>query len=198
MSADWKSIAKKVADIAPNLGALLGGPVGAGVGVASKLISMALGCDNTPDAVEQALAVNPDAAVKLREIEKDEKLGIAQLAQQLQVAQIASDTSVIQAVNTTMQEEAKAGKLAAWREFCGFVVGINSIMGTAAACLLFWRALNVSPEAIGVAVSQIPLLAGAIAAITAIPGAAVGIVVWHQGKAGVVTASQAGQGDTQK
>ena len=129
MSADWKSIASKVAAVAPNLGALLGGPVGAGVGIAGKLISTALGCDNTPDAVEQALAINPDAAIKLREIEKDEKLGLAQLANSLQIAQVNADAQSIQSVNATMQAETKSDHWPSycWRPFCGFVFGIMFI-----------------------------------------------------------------------
>ena len=72
--ADWKDVANKVIQIGmPTLGGLIaGGPVGAAAG-AIKGISDALGVDQTPDAISQALTVDPDAAVKLAQIESDER-----------------------------------------------------------------------------------------------------------------------------
>lgn len=107
---NWKDVGNKVRDIAsgtlPALGTALGGPAGAAIGVA---LSKALGTDPTPDAV--AAALNPDAAVKLREIEAD-----------LQKAQLSADAQALQAVNATMQAEAKSDHWPTymWRPVCGF------------------------------------------------------------------------------
>lgn len=106
----WSDVGGKVREIAgaslPALGTALGGPAGAAIGVA---LGKALGTDPTPDAV--AAALNPDAAVKLREIEAD-----------LAKAQIVSDASIIGAVNVTMQAEAKSDHWPTymWRPVCGF------------------------------------------------------------------------------
>lgn len=62
---NWSDLGKKVADFAPLLGSALG-PVGAGVGA---LISSEFGTENTPDAINSFIAGNPEAQVKLREIE---------------------------------------------------------------------------------------------------------------------------------
>ena len=123
---NWKDIAADVGKSAPILGTILGGPVGAAVGTVGSLIASALGVANTPDAVSQALSVNPDAAVKLAEIEKDKTLGLQQLAVQSAANALAADTAAIQAVNQTMIAETKAEHWASWlwRPFLGFVTGV--------------------------------------------------------------------------
>lgn len=74
---DWKDIASVVGKAAPVVGTLLGGPAGAAVG---SLISAALGTENTPDAVSAALLGNPDAIVKVQELQTNAKVQLQQLA----------------------------------------------------------------------------------------------------------------------
>lgn len=71
----WDSIKSAVGKIAPIAGTLLGGPAGAAVG---GLISSALGVDNSPEAVSAALG-NPDAVIKLRELETNERQHFLQM-----------------------------------------------------------------------------------------------------------------------
>lgn len=120
---DWKDIAGAVGRFAPLVGTAIAGPAGAAVGA---IVSAALGTANTPDAVSQALAINPDAAVKLAEIEKDKTLGIQQLVVAAEQNRLAADTAALQTVNATMQAEDKAEHWASWlwRPFLGFVTGV--------------------------------------------------------------------------
>jgi hypothetical protein len=74
---DWKDVAGVVGKAAPILGGILGGPAGAAVG---GLIATALDTDATPDAVSTALLGDPDAAVKLKELEVNSKVQLQQLA----------------------------------------------------------------------------------------------------------------------
>lgn len=62
----WDSIKDTVGSVAPIAGSLLGGPAGGAVG---SLIASALGVDNTPDAVAAAIKADPQAAVKIRQVE---------------------------------------------------------------------------------------------------------------------------------
>lgn len=71
----WDSIKNAVGKIAPIAGTLLGGPAGAAVG---GLISSALGVENSPAAVAAALG-NPDAVVKLKELEVSERQHFLQM-----------------------------------------------------------------------------------------------------------------------
>lgn len=63
---DWTDVAETVGKVAPAAGGALGGPAGAAVG---GLIARMLGVDETPEAVRDALRQDPEAALKLREVE---------------------------------------------------------------------------------------------------------------------------------
>ena len=72
----FSDIGKTVAEFAPMLGGLLGGPAGAGVG---SLIASAFGVENKPDAIQAAIKNDPNAAVKLREVELQNKADLERI-----------------------------------------------------------------------------------------------------------------------
>lgn len=74
---NWTDIAGVVGKAAPIVGGLLGGPAGAAVG---GLISTALGTAATPDAVSAAILADPQAAIKLKELETNSRVQLQQLA----------------------------------------------------------------------------------------------------------------------
>jgi hypothetical protein len=63
---NWKDVATYVGNAAPLLGSILGGPAGGAVG---ELVSKALGTEGSPDQVMAQLQGNPDALVKIKELE---------------------------------------------------------------------------------------------------------------------------------
>ena len=65
MSA-WESIKDTVGSVAPIAGALLGGPAGGAIG---GMIASALGVNDDPDSVELAIKTDPNAALKLKQVE---------------------------------------------------------------------------------------------------------------------------------
>ena len=71
----WDNIKELLGTSAPVIGTLLGGPAGGAVG---GLISKVLGVDNTPESIELALMNNPDALVKIKELETSKELAILQ------------------------------------------------------------------------------------------------------------------------
>ena len=73
----WSDIKETVGKFAPLVGTAIGGPAGAAIG---SMVSNALGVDNTPDAVAEAIRSDPDAAVKLRKFELDNEADIRQHA----------------------------------------------------------------------------------------------------------------------
>jgi hypothetical protein len=63
---DWRKLGGHVAATAPALGAALGGPAGAAVGA---LVARAFHTSATPEDVYEAIRTDPDAAIRLREVE---------------------------------------------------------------------------------------------------------------------------------
>jgi gas vesicle protein len=83
---NWKDIGNMVAQAAPLLGSVLGGPAGGAVG---EMVAQALGTDNNPDKIADALKNNPDAMVKLKEFELAQTVELQKLKLQEAAAYIA-------------------------------------------------------------------------------------------------------------
>jgi hypothetical protein len=192
---NWSDIASTIGKVAPVIGTLVGGPAGAAIG---GLVSMALGVENTPAAVQAAIATDPDAALKLQQLQLDHAKDMQTLVVQAEsnrltaeTQQRAADSADLVSVNTTMQAESAAhvgGFNNSWRAMCGYVVAFSSALCVIAVCVLFGVALITHQTA---ALTVIPELASAIALILTIPGAAVGITAWHAGRAQTIQAATA-------
>jgi len=79
---DWKDIAGTVTKVAPLLGTAIGGPIGGAMGGVIAVLGNALGLtpkETTPDKINQVLATDPQAAVKLAEIEANNKVELQKL-----------------------------------------------------------------------------------------------------------------------
>lgn len=176
---EWKDLAATVGRVAPILGTLLGGPAGGAIG---GLIASALGTDNTPSAVSQALQVNPDAAVKLAQIEAEQKTKLAELATDQAKAEIAAAAQSITDVNKTMQAEAVSEHWPtyAWRPFIGFCFGALGMVagGTAAVSYIGVMFFDINANILG----QLPALIGAEAGVMATMAPVLGIASWFRGK----------------
>lgn len=104
---NWGDLKGVIGKAAPILGTLVGGPAGGAVGA---LIAAGLGVNPTPDEVSDALLKNPDAYVKLQEIEANNRIQLQQLA-------VTAESNRLQAANVQFAAEAadrdSARKLAA-------------------------------------------------------------------------------------
>lgn len=87
---NWKDISQAVGNAAPTLGTLLGGPAGAAVG---SLISIALGTSNDPEAVNRAIAQDPQAAVKLQELQTNAQVELQRLAVQAELNRFTAEAN---------------------------------------------------------------------------------------------------------
>ncbi|QFT84955.1 hypothetical protein FIU88_08200 [Halomonas sp. THAF12] len=117
---DWSDVAETVGKVAPAAGSALYGPLGAAVG---RVIADQLGVEQSPEAVGQAVQADPEAAVKLREIEAG-----------AQAAEARERTKRLEAVNETMRAEleAKSPLKSGWRGATGwtFALSCAGIMGS--------------------------------------------------------------------
>lgn len=113
---DWKNVASTIAKAAPVLGAVVGGPIGAIAGSAGSMIAAMLGCEDSPEAVSEELSSNPDALIKLKELEAQEQARLVQWKQAQLNAEIADrdsarerDVAITQAKGSNHRADFLAG-----------------------------------------------------------------------------------------
>ncbi len=169
----WKRAGRAIGKIAPVLGAVVGGPGGATMGA---VISKALGVANSEEAILEAIKVDPNAAVKLREIESSQTVELERLAYQTASAEIQAETSRLVEINTTMRAELTNGTSLQknWRPLFGYISAITmgimllSIIGSF-VYLVFFK-LDDAPEVIAAASGMTTALFPIVAAMLAVLG----------------------------
>lgn len=123
---NWSDVGNLVGRAAPMVGTLLGGPAGAAVGA---LVASALNVQADPESVNAALAGNPDALVKIQELQVNAKVQLQQLA-------VTAENNRLQAEAAQYAAEAadrdSARKLAAQqpRDFIRPTVTLVILLGT--------------------------------------------------------------------
>lgn len=190
---DWKALGTKVADAAPILGTLLGGPQGAIVG---SWIAKKFGTDNNPESILETLNKDAEWAFKLKQLEADQELQILTLQQQITLEEIKSHVTSLQAVNQTMQAESMSEDpwQRRWRPFIGFVFGGAFAVVTAWVCYLMYLALF---ERNHDAMRSIPDLVDTFTMLFAIPGAILGVSAWGRNQLKLKRGTTTYPGDTQ-
>lgn len=87
---NWKDVGKAVGKFAPLLGTAFGGPA---VGGVVSMVASALGLSGeeaeSPDAVMAAIRMDPNAALKLRTVQEENKVELAKITLQLDIAYLA-------------------------------------------------------------------------------------------------------------
>jgi len=82
----WDKVGKAIAGAAPVLGSLIGGPAGGAVGA---LIAQALGTSSEPEAIMAAIKKDPDALLKIKQLEAQEREHIREMQLQTLQAELA-------------------------------------------------------------------------------------------------------------
>ncbi len=131
MSLTWDDVKSFIASAAPVLGTALG-PAGTVVG---GLIASALGTANTPDAVLAELQGNPDAILKLKQLEITHSEYLAGLASQAVQGQIGLDQTA----------ESAPGTFGKWRDAAGWLCVVALGWATIGQSLLSWAVALWAP-----------------------------------------------------
>ena len=168
----WSDLGKKIADMAPMLGTALGGPAGAGIG---SIIAGIFGSEDKPEAVLEAIKADPNAAVKLQEIQSQERVRLQEII-------LATEASNLAQINQTMRAESKSEHWPqwSWRPFWGFVSALAFLVVCVFVCYLAYQAVF---EGKNEAMVMVPQLIGSFTMLFGIPGAILGVASWHRGKA---------------
>ncbi|MDX8408919.1 MAG: 3TM-type holin [Mariprofundales bacterium] len=117
---NWSDIKDVVGKAAPVLGSLLGGPAGAAVG---GLLAQTLGVDATPDKVAEAVRQNPEAALKLKQLELAQQQELTRMMLQHDQAQL---TQVNQTARAELAQE--DGYVKRWRPTLGYAVTLTWVV----------------------------------------------------------------------
>jgi len=176
---EWKDLASSIGKFAPLLGTVIGGPAGAAVGA---LVSATLGTDNDPSAVQQALVSNPEVALKLAQLEADQRVQLQTLTVTAEQNRLTAETAQLGSVNATMQVEATAEHWPtyAWRPFIGFVVGgMGAIMALTIAAVYIGVMLGESDPKI---LEHLPPMLFAMAGLMATLTPILGVASYFRGK----------------
>jgi hypothetical protein len=86
---DWKEVGAKIAKSAPLIGGILGGPGGGAIGGVVSMVASALGLKSespAPEEVMRAIEQNPDALLKLKEMELRNKTTLEDMALKRDIA----------------------------------------------------------------------------------------------------------------
>lgn len=142
---DWSTVKAVISKAAPILGSALG-PIG---GVAGAIVAAALGTDNDPEKVMEALQKDPEALVKLKTAEMENKVQLASLALEQEKNQLAARTAELQ---TAAADRDSARKFAATGDNTArylayiFTFGLFGVLGAHFAIL--WNKVEMEPLAL--------------------------------------------------
>ena len=132
---NWGDLAKTagplIAQSAPTIGGILGSlsgiPGGSMIGSElGSLLANAFGVPNTPDAVNNAIQNDPNAADKLASANAAAEAKWPALAQ-MYAAQMKANSDESESINSTMRAELAAGQSWwSWRNMYGYSVGVEA------------------------------------------------------------------------
>lgn len=123
---EWGKVVSTISGAAPLLGSLFG-PAGTAVGAVAgagiKLIASALGVESTKEAIAEAIVTDPNAIVKIKELEINARVEL----QKLSIQQLGLELADTASARTRQVEHEKAtGKsdttlyILAWSIIAGF------------------------------------------------------------------------------
>lgn len=82
---DWSKVGESIASYAPLLGGVVGGPAGSALG---GVVASVFGVEPKPDLIMNAIKTDPEASVKLKAIELDNKVELQRLSIQIAESEI--------------------------------------------------------------------------------------------------------------
>lgn len=154
---NWSDISGAIGKAAPLVGSLLGGKAGGAVG---GLVARALGVENDPQSVSDAIAADPEALQRIRELELQHESDLTRM-------HLEAETSRLTEINKTMRTEAAAtdAYVRRWRPTFGYLTAIAWTI----QCVAIAITIILKPEQMGT-------VAQAVTALTPMWGVALAVL----------------------
>lgn len=89
---EWKDVGGAIKKFAPILGTVIGGPAGGALGGVVSTVASAFGLgeeEATPQKLSDIISSDPEAAIKLKQIESEHKIELEKLAFQMESIRLA-------------------------------------------------------------------------------------------------------------
>lgn len=139
---DWRDLGGKLARVgAPIIGTALGGPLGGMIGGAlGNVVADALGVENTPEAVNEAITTR-DPQIIAAQLSAAEAEAQAKWPALAEIAKVEAEDRTAQAetINLTMRQELKHVGWYHWRHLLGYAVLYQVMSFTTLAIYLLLR-----------------------------------------------------------
>uniref|UniRef100_A0A6M3LKM0 Uncharacterized protein n=1 Tax=viral metagenome TaxID=1070528 RepID=A0A6M3LKM0_9ZZZZ len=120
---DLKDIASAVKKFAPLLGTVIGGPIGgAAGGVLAGVASLFDKSPDDPEGIVEAIRTDPEAALKLRQFELEQKTELQRLA-------IQSDRMYLEDKQSARQREIEVTKATGSRDINLYILAYSFVAG---------------------------------------------------------------------
>lgn len=178
MSSILEDIGHEVAKYAPLIGAALPIPGGEAIGA---IVAAKFGAKpGDPADLLAKIQTDPQAAIKLKEIEANHDVALQQVLMQRAVGLAQADAAMVGSVNTTMQAETKSEHWMqwAWRPTCGFALAFGFL---ALIVLIGWICIESVITQQPQLLSMIPPILEAFTVLFGSMAAVVGVTAWHRG-----------------
>ena len=175
-----KSIGKNVAKIAPLLGTALGGPAGTAIG---SLVASALGVEDSSDAIEKAIATDPQAASKLRDLEMQHERELRALTLEVETRRLAI-------VNATIRSEYQSDDrfVKRWRPTFGYAVAATWCVQTIGIVAAVLYAVIGEPGEAAMIIEAVGAMIGALGLQWGVALSVLGVSVHKRSQDKVLTA----------
>lgn len=166
---DWKSLAGTLIKAgAPIIGGALLGPLGAGAGdILGGIVASALGVENTPEAVNNAILNGDPSAVNAALSKADSEAAAKWDA----IARIAASMAEVDKANTEQINETMRAETAAgvswyhWRHLIGYVTVMWAVAVMPPFVWQLWKADAVALAAVTTALTAATTFFGVLAAL---------------------------------
>jgi hypothetical protein len=176
-------IAIALAQFAPMIAGMLAGPKAEAVASHVVGIAQAVTGAASPDAALAALQADPGKALEFQTKVVESHVEMARITADVDKAAIAAAAQNAGDINATMQVEAKSDHWPtySWRPFIGFCFGLLGAISGGTVFVAYLGVIFGGGKAD--ALSYLPGMLGAIAAIMAAMAAPLGIASYFRGKA---------------
>ena len=122
---NWKDIGSTIGKFAPMVGTALLGPAG---GIVGSLVSSALGVENEPESVAKAMQTDPQAGLKLKQLQIDNQKMLNEHIEKMANLEFKYEESRVAEVSSAREREIKTTASGSKN----YVQGILGIVGVIA------------------------------------------------------------------